>query len=190
MIAKNRDQIIDTALAQTTVSHPDYYIPGDPITDSRSRYADGYRLIVQNRVEIVNSAWNDTFVQYPAHGAYEAKCKRDLDIFVEAIGLDLFVGGNKYARKFIQEYFNISGTAWISGGLQGEEAESIYAFNKARDYMGLAVANQLSIQDPTVTEGPAQYGGGGGNISRTNSGACDDVQSAIDTLTDLSLIHI
>ena len=114
MISKNRDQIVDTALAETTVQHPDYYFVGDQVTDARSRYADGYRLIVQNRVEIVNSAWNDTFVQYPNHWQYEAKCKRDLDIFVEAIGLDLFVGGNKYARKFISEYFNAAGTTSVS----------------------------------------------------------------------------
>ena len=190
MIQKNRDQIVDTALAETTVQHPDYFFVGDQQTDARSRYADGYRLIQQNKTEIVNSSWDDTFVQYPAHGAYEAKCKRDMGIFIDAIGLDLFVGGNKYARKFIQEYFNIAGDAWISGGLQGEEAESIFAFNKARDYMGLAVANQLSIQDPTVTEGPLQYNGGGGNISRTNAGACDDVQSAIDTLTDIVTTQI
>ena len=97
----------------------------------------------------------------------------------------MFVGGNKYARKFISEYFDGTGNNWITGGLQGETAESIAAFNSARDQMKLAVANQLAIQDLTVTEGPAQYGGGGGNISRTNSGACDDVQSAIVTLTDI-----
>ena len=93
--------------------------------------------------------------QYPNHGQYEAKCKRDLDIFVEAIGLDLFVGGNKYSRKFISEYFNnAAGTAWIVGGLQGEEAESVFAFNKARDYMKLAVANQLSYKILQLHQGP------------------------------------
>ena len=59
--------------------------------------------------------------------------------------------------------------------------------------MGAAVANQLSIQDipnpqtgdPGVTEGPAQYGGGGNPVPRTNSGACDDVQSAITTYADI-----
>ena len=51
--------------------------------------------------------------------------------------------------------------------------------------MKLAVANQLSIQDLSVTEGPAQYNGGGGNVSRTDVNACDDVQSAIVTLTDI-----
>ena len=164
LIQKNRDQIVDTALAETTVQHPDYYFVGDQQTDARSRYADGYRLIVQNRTEIVNTAWANMLVSYPNHGQYEAKCKRDLGIFVDAIGLDLFVGGNKYSRKFIQEYFTSAGQ-WISGGLQGEESQSIEAFNQARDQMKLAVANQLSIQDPTVTPGPAQYGGGGGDIA-------------------------
>ena len=48
----------------------------------------------------------------------------------------------------------------------------------------------LSIQDPTVTPGPAQYGGGGGDIPNNNSGACDDVQSAIVTLTDIVTTQI
>ena len=56
--------------------------------------------------------------------------------------------------------------------------------------MKLAVANQLAIQDLTVTEGPAQYGGGGGDIANNNSGACDDVQSAIVTLTDIVTTQI
>ena len=51
--------------------------------------------------------------------------------------------------------------------------------------MKLAVANQLSIQDLSVTPGPAQYNGGGGDIPNNNSGACDDVQSAIVTLTNI-----
>ena len=185
MISFNRDQIVDTALAETTVQHPDYFFVGDQQTDARSRYADGYRLIQQNKTEIINSSWTDTLAQYSNHGQYEAKCKRDLGIFVDAIGLDLFVGGNKYARKFISEYFNAAGTTWIVGGLQGEEAESIFAFNKARDYMKAAVSNQLSVQDLGVTEGPAQYGGAGGDVSRTSTNACDDVQSAIVSLSDI-----
>ena len=89
MIQLNRDQIVDTALAETTVGHPDYFIPGDQETDARSRYADGYRLIVNNRTEIVNTAWSNMLVSYPNHGQYEEKCKRDTAIFVNAIALDL-----------------------------------------------------------------------------------------------------
>ena len=192
LIAQNRDQIVDTALAQITVEHPDFYIPGDQETDARSRYADGYRLIQQNKTEIVDAAWAvvNANPPSPAPTALESKCRRDIGIFIDAVSLDLFVGGNKYSRKFIQEYFNAAGDAWISGGLQGETTESIAAFNEARDQMGLAVSNQLSIQDLGVTEGPAQYGGGGGNISRTNTNACDDVQSAIDTLANIVTTQI
>ena len=187
LIQNNRDEIVDTGLAQIAIGHPDFYIPGDQETDARSRYADAYRLIQQNKAAIVNTAWGvvNAAPPNPAPPNLEDKCRRDIGYFVDAISLDLFVGGNKYARKFISEYFNAAGNAWITGGLQGETAESIAAFNSARDQMKLAVANQLAIQDLTVTEGPAQYGGGGGNISRTNSGACDDVQSAIVTLTDI-----
>ena len=189
LILNNRDQIVDTALAQITIGHPDFFIPGDQQTDARSRYADGYRLIQQNKTDIVDVAYAAMLALYPNYdgnngNTFGAKCKRDMGIFVDAVSLDLFVGGNKYSRKFVSEYFDGNGN-WISGGLQGEETASVEAFNQARDQMKLAVANQLAIQDLTVTEGPAQYGGGGGNVSRTNSGACDDVQSAIVTLTDI-----
>ena len=49
LIQQNRDQIVDTGLAQIAIGHPDFYIPGDQQTDERSRYADGYRLIQQNK---------------------------------------------------------------------------------------------------------------------------------------------
>jgi len=187
LIQQNRDQIVDTGLAQIAIGHPDFYIPGDPATDERSRYADGYRLIQQNKTEIVNTAYANMLAIYPNYdgnggNTFGDKCKRDIGYLVDAVSLDLFVGGNKYSRKFISEYFDATGQNWISGGLQGEETASIEAFNQAKDLMGAAVANQLSISDPTVSEGPAQYGGGGGNVSRTNAAACDDVQSAIDTL--------
>ena len=189
LIQQNRDQIVDTGLAQIAIGHPDFYIPGDQQTDERSRYADGYRLIQQNKTEIVNTAYANMLAAYPNYdgnngNTFGPKCKRDIGIFIDAVSLDLFVGGNKYSRKFISEYFDGNGN-WISGGLQGEESASIEAFNQARDLMGSAVSNQLSITDLTVTEGPAQYGGGGGNVSRTNVNACDDVQSAIDTLVNI-----
>ena len=184
LILNNRAQIVDTALAEITVGHPDFYIPGDQQTDERSRYADGYRLIQQNKSDIVDVAWTNMIATYPAVASTELKCKRDIGIFVDAVSLDLFVGGNKYARKFAQEYFDANGNPLVNG-LVGEEAESILAFNNAKDQMKLAVANQLAITDLTVTEGPATYGGSGGNVSRTNSGACADVQSAIETLTNI-----
>ena len=112
----------------------------------------------------------------------EAKCKRDIGYFIDAVSLDAFKGGNTYARKFILQYFDVSGRP-ISNGLLGEEAESVTAFNKARDMMKRALTNQLYVKDLTVTPGPAEYGGAGGDIANTDSGACADVQTTVDTLT-------
>ena len=50
-------------------------------------------------------------------------------------------------RLFTQEYFNGPG----AGSLTGEEAETITAFNKARDMMKDAVTNQLTVKDLTIT---------------------------------------
>jgi len=183
-IRRNSKEIRDRALATITVSHPDFYFPGDNQTDSGSRYADAYRLIQQNRTEIVESAWANMIVQYPGVASTETKCKRDIGIFVDSVSLDAYINGNEYSYKFAAEYFDNSGNP-IVNGLVGETAESIFAFNEARDQMKLAVANQLTITDLTVTEGPAQYNGGGGDISRTNVGACADVQATLDTLTGI-----
>ena len=184
LIQKNKQEIIDRAAAEIAVQYPDFYYPGDPQTTSISRFRDAYRLIQLNRASIISTAYAAIATAYPAFvNPNPTKCQRDIGYFIDAVSLDIAQGGgNRYSRKFIQSYFNNAGTAWVSNGLQGEEAQSNVAFNSARDEMKKAVANQLAIKDLTVTAGPATYGGGGGNIANTNSGACADVRSAIDSL--------
>ena len=116
-------------------------------------------MIQKNKTEIIDTAWTNMLALYAGAASTESKCKRDLGFFVDAVSLDIFVGGNKYSRKFISEYFNATGTAWIVGGLQGEEPQSKEAFQQARDQMMLAVANLTTYTDTTVTTGPAEYGG-------------------------------
>lgn len=174
LIYANIDEIQDRALAQIAIDHPDFYFPGDPATDSHSRFNDAYRLIQQNKDEIVNTAWSTTVSNYPGVSSTETKCKRDLGYFVDAISLDVFLEGNKYARKFTLQYFD--GGAPIGNGLEGEETESVFAFNQARDLMKQALANQLTVKDLTVTPDPATG-------SNTDPNSCANVQSAIDTLT-------
>jgi len=176
LIKQNEDQIVDTALAQIAIDHPDFYFPGDAQTTSTSRFADSYRLIQQNRTEIVDTAWTNMVGAYPGVAGTETKCKRDIGYFVDAISLDIFMGGNKYARKFVSEYF-VNG-APINNGLVGEEAESVRAFEEARDLMKKAIANQLSVQDLSITADPVT----GSNI---DPASCADVQSALTTLTDV-----
>ncbi|MGA1402631.1 MAG: hypothetical protein ACO312_05780, partial [Candidatus Nanopelagicaceae bacterium] len=202
LIQQNRDTIIDTALAQVGITYPDFYFGGagfsgngDTQTDSSSRYADAYRLIRNNRADIIDNAYANMLALYPNYdgnggNTFGDKCKRDIGYLVDAVSLDLFRGTNRYSRQFISQYFDGTGQNWISGGLQGEEAASIQAFNEARDQMHLAVTNQLGYQDLTLTSGPAQYGGGGGNIPNTSTASCDDVRSAISVLVDIVTTQI
>jgi len=152
LIIANRQTIIDRGAAEIAINHPDFFYPTDNQTEDYSRYKDAFRLSQLNRQEIINNSWNATLAQYSTHGQYEDKCKRDLGLFIDAISLDVAqADGNQYTRKFLQTFFNESGQTWLNGSLQGEEAEAIFGFNKARDNMFLAIANQLSAQDLTIT---------------------------------------
>ena len=89
----------------------------------------------------------------------EAKCKRDIGLFIDAMALDVHTGGNVYARKFLKQYFNSAGTAFITNGLAGEILQSVTAFTKVRDLMKLAIVNQLLEKDLTITPANANYWG-------------------------------
>ena len=194
LIQNNKNEIVDRALAQIAIFSPDFYFPNDAQTNATSRYKDSYRLIQNNKNEIVNNSIAAIVAAHPTFvfpGGSDAKCRRDIGYLVDAVSLDLFIGSNKYSRKFISKYFDNSGTSWIAAGLQGEELESVTGFNAAKDQMILAITNQLGYQDLSITEGPAQYGGPvPPTISRTSTGACDDVQSAINTLVNIVTVPI
>lgn len=182
LILLNKREIQDRSLASVAVAHSDFYFPGDLQTNSRSRYYDGYRLIQQNRTEIINTAWNNTVATYPGVSSTELKCKRDLGYLVDAISLDVFTGGNAYARKFTLQYFN-NGLP-IPNGLVGEVAESTFAFDQAATLMRKAVRNELTIKDLTITPGPAIYGIGV-TVGITSTAACTDVQNTIISLVGI-----
>ena len=176
LVQKNRKEVIDRAAAEIAVQHPDFYYPGDSQSDTYSRFKDSYRLIQQNKTEIVDTAWSNMVAVYPGVSATETKCKRDIGYFVDALSLDVANGGNEYSRKFVLQYFQ-NGSP-ISYGLVGEETESIYAFNEARDLMKSAITNQLTVKDLTITADPAT----GSNV---DPASCADVQTYIDTLTSI-----
>jgi hypothetical protein len=186
LISGNRLEIIDKSLASIAIAHSDFYFPDDNQTTQYSRYKDAYRLIQQNKAEIVTSAW-DTMIANPANSGViltETKCKRDLGYFVDAVSTDIFTGGNRYSIEFIKQYFDGSG-APISNGLVGEESASIEAFQAARDLMKSAITNQLTIKDTGVSIGSSVYGDGNISVANTSSIACSDVQSTLDTLTSI-----
>jgi hypothetical protein len=187
LIDVNRKEILDKSLVGIALSYNDFVFPNDPEDDLSYRFKDATRLILKNKTEIVDTAWSTTFSLYPCNiqgiPNVQEKCKRDLGYFVEAVTTDLYTGGNYYSIEFVKQYFN--GTTPISNGLVGEEAESIFAFNEARDLMKQAITNQLGYKEVGISSGPSVYGGPGGDISVTSPGACSDVQNAIDTLVEI-----
>jgi hypothetical protein len=187
LIEANRQEIIDRAFAEIAVEYDeslwgtDWVVPGDPINSDLNRGFDSYRLIQKNRLDIIDEAFNTMLAFNPGFQVPngDAKCKRDIGYFVDAVSLDILLGGsNKYTRKFIQNYFNSTGTAWLSNTLQGEQTQSIQAFNAARDLMNEAVTNQLDYKDLTLTADPLV----GSNV---NINSCANIRSAITSLTTL-----
>ena len=186
MIQINRQEIIDKSLASVAIAHSDFYFPGDAQTNARSRYYDAYRLIQRNRQELIDAAWSDTYTTYPDIISTEVKCKRDIGFFIDAVSIDVFTGGNNYARNFTLQYF--SNGSPISNGLVGEEQQSIFAFHRARDYMKQAITNNFggaSYTDTTVSTGTSTYSGPGSVYGNTDPGACFDVQTNINNLVGI-----
>ena len=180
LIQSNRREIQDKSLAAIAVEFPDFYFRGDDQTNSRSRYYDAYRLIVNNKDVIVSVAWTNTFNVYPGISTTMNKCKRDLGYFIDAVSTDVFTGGNRYSRQFVRNYFDSDGNP-ISNGLVGEETESVYAFVEARELMKSAITNTLvgaAYSDLTITADPDTG-------SNTDPNSCADVQSNINNLVGI-----
>jgi hypothetical protein len=180
LIQQNKQEIIDKSIGGIALNYDqyttDWVFPGDTETNERSRFYDSYRLIQQNRQQIINTAWTATASQYPGIVSTEVKCKRDLGYFVDAVSTDVLTGGNSYSQDFIKQYF-INGSP-ISNGLVGEEVQSVFAFNQARDLFKSAITNQLTYKDLTITADSVTG-------SNTSINSCANVQTNIDTLVSI-----
>jgi hypothetical protein len=158
----------------------------DPVNDDPNvgRFKDSYNLINSNRTEIIDTAFSQMQAAFPTFtvpGGNNTKCKRDIGYIVDSVAQDLFWGGNEFIVGATKEYFSLAGSP-ISNGLVGEETQSVFAFNAARDLVKQAITNQLTVKNLSISVGPAVAGGGGGNIANTSSSSCADVRSTVDTL--------
>jgi hypothetical protein len=184
LIQKNRQEIIDKSLAAVAIAHSDFYFPGDNQTNARSRYADSYRLIQNNKDVIVSiaftSAVNNPGFAGTDFAAVMDKCKRDTGLFIDAVSTDIFTGGNSYSIAFAKFYFDADGNP-TNNGLLGEESESIYVFEQAKQLMKDAITNTLvgaAYSDLTITVDPLTG-------SNTNPNSCANVRSNIDNLVGI-----
>ena len=138
-----------------------YVNPGlDP---ESNRYQDARNLIVSNRDQIIEDAYDSMYTAFGPAGENDAaflagndetKCKRDIGFVVDAIAEDLRDGGNSNIIAVTKEYFNADGTP-LANGLVGEERFAIFAFRRARDLCKQAIANLLTVTDPTISIDPA-----------------------------------
>jgi len=89
--------------------------------------------------------------------------------------------------------------AWIQNGLQGEETQSIFAYNAAIAEMKKAITNQLTVKDLGITGDPlpgstqsgvSDFGTPGVTDNNTDSQSCTNVQQTIDTLSQLIFARI
>ena len=189
MIQRNRQEIIDKSLASVAIAHSDFFFPGDDQTNARSRYADSYRLIQRNKDVIVSTAFTAA-VNNPGFAGTDFfsvmdKCKRDTGLFIDAVSTDVFTGGNTYSISFTEFYFDAEGNP-TNNGLLGEENESVFVFQEARELMKDAITNTLvgaAYSDLTITADPVTG-------SNTNPNSCADVQSNIDNLVGIVTVSI
>ena len=202
LVFANKNEIADRGLAQIAIDYPDFVFPGDPASNQENyRYYDGYRLIQQNKNDIDDETYNGTAAYVTANpalfpnfhagagvaanlAAVEAKCRRDISYFTDAVSLDVFTRGNRYTRDFTLFHFDEYGIR-LPQLDDEEQLASQFAWNRAAELMKLAVSNQLAFTDPTVVEGPAEFGSGEPDVSRTDVNACSDVQTTIDNLATI-----
>ena len=186
-------------------------ISRDVITNPWSRYSDAYRLIIKNIDYISAVAYDEMITQYPSLTVPdESKCVRDIQLYIKAIAIDTFRGGNVYSRKFAQKYFDANG-AFVY--VNNESAETRYGFERALAWMKLAITNQItadytgvngSVAGITfpyhneltnegydgngITADPSpndDYGTNGANTSNQGNDNCSDVQAAMQTLHEI-----
>ncbi len=148
------------------------------ITVAPGRYIDSYNLIQKNRQEIIDDSFDAISSAYPSFvNPSPDKCKRDLGFIVDAVSTDVRDFTSRNTLEATKAYFKLDGTL-LTNGVDGEIPQTIVGFTSARDLMKLAITNNLTIKDLTITPDPITG-------SNTSTSSCADVQSFIDNLVGI-----
>jgi hypothetical protein len=153
-------------------------------TVAPGRYVDSYNLIQSNKQEIINTSFAEIAIVYPSFtNPNPDKCKRDLGYIVDAVSKDVRDYTSKNTISATKSYFNTVTGTLLTNGLQGEVPQTITAFHKVRDTMKLAITNNLTVKNLSITADPLT----GSNISTSS---CANVQSFIDNLVGIITTRI
>ena len=107
-----------------------------------------------------------------------AKCYRDLKYIVDGVAQDIAYDTNQHTVRNTKFYFDAQGNQ-KTDGLVYEEAESIYIFRSAMDYMKKAVRNELYYSDDNLV--PLNQPGVGASAYTANIQT--DIESLVGILT-------
>ncbi len=150
----------------------------EAVTVAPGRYVDSYNLIQANRQEIIDTAYAGISSVYPAFvNPSPDKCKRDIGYIVDAVSTDVRDFTSRNTLKATKAYFKLDGTI-LTNGVDGEVPQTIVGFTTAREFMKLAITNNLTVKDLTIAPDPLTG-------SNTSPASCADVQSFIDNLVGI-----
>ena len=156
----------------------------DDIVLQGNRYGDARDLLEANKKFIAEVAVSRTLTNFPSFSVPGGRvnCEDDIEDVIEAVAYNVAYGANNKVWDAANLYVN-------GGALQhlvGEQTESVYAFNQARN-IALEVINNVSVtvqtgdtaltqvKDLTITADAATG-------SNTDANSCANVRSAITTL--------
>ena len=155
-------------LLDTSAASANNYIPNAP--DVPDGYKNAAALIDYQRETIINQAYLLMLQNSPGFSLDAingATCKRDIGYFVDAISADIRFASNNNSIKAGKAYRS---GANVIAAIDGEEAQTKLAFEKARDFCKLA-----------ITAVPEGYFGG----TEISSVEKLDIEASINALTTL-----
>jgi YHYH protein len=145
------------------------------------RHYDAANLIESNKLLIADVAVGRMLTNYPGFTVPNGNqnCKDDIIDILDTLCFNLRFGGNHKVYDAAEIYITNAGL------LSGEQTQSVYAFNQARDMAIEAMRNQTisiggystrtQVKDLTITADPLTG-------SNTSASSCANVASTITTL--------
>lgn len=137
-ILANKKLILDETLSELYTQT--FTLPNSTSFDLKSRQA--YRLIMQNRDEIVSEVIAETGLISAEFSNVEGKCARDSKYLITALAKDILYGGYENTHKVIRSYFGTGTTLIPSIFLPiAEQVLTITAFNLIKTKINTILSN-------------------------------------------------